>query len=187
MVFAAEQCSRELVKLLSMSPRRRAPPEQALLGDDPIVACTRTIASVRSKADTNERIARCTTATIIVSSALIPVSLIAAAQGHPFLWGQLLPALLAASSAAAAGLLQFERPHERWQLYRRYQRQLEDEMFRYVNGIEPYDLADADRKLQLGRAVSVLRSRMHQDWSAIAHSSALAASTARDGNGATDG
>src|SRR4051794_36306197 len=114
-----------------MSLSRASPPQQFAAGDDPVQACMRAIESVRAKADANERVARRSTFGIIVSSALIPVSLIVAGEGHDFFWGRLVPALLAASSALAAGWLQFERPHERWRLYRGYQRRLEDEMFRF--------------------------------------------------------
>lgn len=63
------------------------PPEQSAKGDDPLTACGRSIDSVRRKADRNERLARATTGMIIVTSALIPVSIIISTQGGEFAWG----------------------------------------------------------------------------------------------------
>lgn len=120
------------------------PPEQAGGGDDVLVACSRAIASVRRKADRNERLARVSTALIILASAAISVAIILSTQDDAFFWGKLAPSLLAAVAAVAAGLLQVERPHERWKLYRGYQRRLEVERLRYENGVAPYNV-DADR------------------------------------------
>jgi len=144
------------------------PPEQAEAGDDPLAACNRAIASVRAKANRNERLARRATAAIVAASALIPFSIVASGHGHPFVWGKLVPAGLAVVSAVAAGLLQFERPHERWKLYRGYQRQLEDERFRHQNRIAPYTQVDAEQRMHLlGTRVSALNSRLHEEWSGL--------------------
>jgi hypothetical protein len=107
------------------------PPEQSAKGEGPLAACGRTIDSVRRKADRNERLARVATGMIIVTSTLIPVSIIISTQAGEFAWGRLVPSILAATAATTAGILQFERPHERWKLYRGYQRALEAERFRY--------------------------------------------------------
>jgi hypothetical protein len=155
------------------------PPEQAEAGDDPLAACNRAIKSVRAKANRNERIARWTTGAIVASSALIPLSIVASANGHPFVWGKLVPAVLAVISAVAAGLLQFERPHERWKLYRGYQRQLEDERFRHNNAIAPYTNADEERRTRLlGERVSSLNARLHEEWSGLLQQRVEAASPA---------
>ena len=144
------------------------PPEQADAGDDALAACNRAIESIRAKADNNERLARWSTGAIVMSSALIPLSIVASASGHPFVWGKLVPAALAVVSAVAAGLLQFERPHERWKLYRGYQRQLEDERFRHHNAIAPYTRADEEQRMRLlGERVSAINARLHDTWSGL--------------------
>jgi Protein of unknown function (DUF4231) len=74
-----------------------------------LAACGRAIDSVRRKADRNERLARIATGMIIVTSALIPVSIIISTQGGEFAWGKLAPSILAAAAATTAGILQFER------------------------------------------------------------------------------
>jgi len=154
------------------------PPEQSAPGEDPVSSCARAIASVRLKADRNERLARLATSTIILTSALIPVSLIVSSQGHPFLWGKLIPSLLAASAATVAGIIQFERPHERWRLYRGYQRALEGERFRYENNVEPYDVGEPERTRRFAARIADLQGRLHEEWSGLIPASAQVASRA---------
>ncbi len=89
---------------------------------DLLVECDRFIAEHKKKADANERRARWASWLLVGSTAAIPVFIVASTQTLDFVFGKLIPAVLAAISAAIAGLLQFERPHERWSLYRRYQR-----------------------------------------------------------------
>ncbi len=132
----------------------RRPPEQAANGDDPLAACGRTIDSVRGKADRNERFAGVASGMIIGTSALIPVSIIISTQGGEFAWGKLAPSILAAAAATTAGILQFERPHERWKLYRGYQRALEAERFRYENQVQPYDVEETQRTRQFAATVT---------------------------------
>ncbi len=157
----------------------RLPPELFDEHDDALGACNRAIASVRAKANHNERVARVTTGAIILASALIPVCLIASEEGHQFLWGKLLPGVLALISAVAATVLQFERPHERWRLYRGYQRRFEDGRFRYASKLSPYDVRDGEERTRvLAQAVSRLGAQLHVDWSGLVPaSSSVAAST----------
>jgi hypothetical protein len=165
-------------KSIGTSSSGLRPPEQAKAGDDAAGACARTIVSVREKADRNERLARWSTVTIILTSALIPVSLIASSQGATFLLGKLIPSLLAALAATVAGFIQFERPHERWKLYRGYQRSLEVEQLRYQNNVAPYDVAEPERARLLAGAVGRLQLRLHEDWSGLVPASAQIASRA---------
>jgi hypothetical protein len=82
--------------------------------------------------------------------------------------GKLVPAVLAVASAIAAGVLQFERPHDRWRLYRGYQRAFEDKRLRYLNGLSPFDTQDAAIREQLfGEQVAALRLQLHNDWSGV--------------------
>lgn len=152
------------------------PPEQAASGESAFGACETSIASVKAKADHNERLARWATALIVVGSALIPLALLLSTQGGGFLWGKLVPALLAMLSAVAAGLLQFERPHERWRLYRGYQRAFEDQRLRCENELDPYQgLEPAEREQRLAAEVAALRLRLHQDWSGLVPASSTVA------------
>jgi hypothetical protein len=151
------------------------PPEQSANGDDPLAACGRTIDSVRRKADRNERLARVATGMIIITSALIPVSIIISTQGGEFAFGKLVPSILAALAATTAGVLQFERPHERWKLYRGYQRALEAERFRYENQVQPYDGDEAQRTRQFAAMVVQLQLHLHEEWSGLVPASAQVA------------
>jgi len=78
--------------------------------------------------------------------------------------GKLAPSLLAAVAAVAAGLLQVERPHERWKLYRGYQRRLEVERLRYQNAVAPYDVAEPQRRSSFAARVGELQLHLHDEW-----------------------
>jgi Protein of unknown function (DUF4231) len=165
------------------------PPEQSAPGDDPSAFCARAITSVRQKADRNERMARLATITIILTSALIPVSLIISSQAGAFAWGKLVPSLLAATAATVAGFIQFERPHERWKLYRGYQRAFEAELFRYENNVAPYDAEEPKRTRLFAAAIATTQGRLHDDWSGLVPASAQVAARAvpAPSEGAHDG
>jgi hypothetical protein len=154
------------------------PPELSAPGDNPVAFCLHAITSVRSKADRNERMARLATITIILASAMIPVSLIISSQAGAFAWGKLIPSLLAATAATVAGFIQFERPHERWKLYRGYQRAFEAELFRYQNHVDPYGTEEPQRTRVFAAAVATLQERLHEDWSGLVPASAQVASRA---------
>jgi hypothetical protein len=141
-----------------------------------MTACTRAIGSVRRKADRNERLARLATATIILASALIPVSLLVSTKGDSFTWGKLIPSLLAALAATIAGVIEFERPHERWKLYRGYQRAFEGERLRYENYVDPYDLEEPQRTRRFAGAIADLERHLHEEWSGLVPASAQIAS-----------
>lgn len=157
-------------------------PEQAAAGDTPFAACERLREFVSVRARANERRARVTTSAIVVASALIPVCLVAAGQGDHFVWGRLLPALLAATSGAAAGSLQLDRAHDRWRLYRTYQRRIEDEVFRFENHMSPYDGADTQRELQMAETVLQIRAQLHRDWGGLVPTSSAIAGSTREGS-----
>jgi hypothetical protein len=138
-------------------------PEQAAAGEAPAAACDRTIVSLRAKANSNQRLARWGAGLIIASTAAVPVVLLASTQWGGFTLGKLVPAILAALAAAAAGFLQIERPHERWKLYRGYQRLLEAERLKFENGVDPY--ADPSQRNQLlAQRLSERQLQLHADW-----------------------
>jgi hypothetical protein len=82
------------------------------------------------------------------------------------------------ASAVAAGILQFERPHDRWRLYRSYQRAFEDQRLRFENQVEPYQgSTDGDRDRQLAATIGDLRAQLHQDWSGLVRASSSVANS----------
>jgi hypothetical protein len=133
--------------------------------DDLLAECDRFIAEHREKADTNERRARWASWLLVGSTAAIPVFIIASTQVLDFAFGKLIPAILAAISAAIAGLLQFERLHERWSLYRRYQRLFEAERFLYVQGASQY--SSVDRDTRFCEWLANKRLAVHDEWAGL--------------------
>lgn len=127
--------------------------------------CDRFIAEHKEKADTNERRARWASWLLVGSTAAIPVFIVASTQVLDFALGKLIPAVLAAISAAVAGLLQFERPHERWSLYRRYQRLFETERFLYVRRAGQYSAPDHD--LRFSEWLTTQRLAVHDEWAGL--------------------
>ena len=132
---------------------------------DLLAECDSFITEHKAKADTNERRARWASWLLVTSTAAIPVFIIASTQTLGFAFGKLIPVLLAAISAATAGLLQFERPHERWSLYRRYQRLFEAERFLYVQRAGQY--AGADANLRFSEWLSERRIAVHDEWAGL--------------------
>jgi hypothetical protein len=144
---------------------RKPPPEQAYPDLKPREACDQAVESVRAKANANSRLARLGTAVITVSSASIPVLIIASTQWEGFVLGKLLPAAMASVSGAMAGWMQFSRPHERWKLYRGYQRALEIERLKYDNAVEPYD--DGERDRVFIERIADLQLALHDEWGGL--------------------
>jgi hypothetical protein len=133
--------------------------------EDLLAECDAFVAEHKAKADRNERRARFATAWIVVAAATIPVLIIASTQALEFLLGKLLPAILAGTSAVTAGFLQFERPHERWSLYRRYQRLFEAERFLYTQKAGTYTGEDADERFSEWLARQ--RLAVHDEWAGL--------------------
>jgi hypothetical protein len=103
---------------------------------------------VTAKADKNERFARHSTSVIILGTATVPVLLLASTAWEPFVLGKLIPSILSACAAAAAGFLQFRRPYAAWKLYRSYEGELRAELRRYDSSTKPYNYkSDRDRVL----------------------------------------
>lgn len=133
--------------------------------DELLSECDRFITEHKEKADTNERRARWASWLLVGSTAAIPVFIVASTQVLDFTLGKLIPAVLAAISAAVAGLLQFERPHERWSLYRGYQRLFEAERFLYVQRAGRYSATDRD--LRFSEWLANQRLAVHDEWAGL--------------------
>ena len=92
-----------------------------------IEECDYLIERFRREASKNQKLAWSASIAIGFSSALIPVSIVVSTELGAFVFGKLMPSLLAALAAIAAGAAQLVRPHDRWRLNRRHQRLLEAE------------------------------------------------------------
>lgn len=133
--------------------------------------------SIGVKADKNKFRARALTMFTTASTAAIPVFI--GLSGDNFVAGKVIPSILAALSATVVALGQIERPHERWSLYRRYQRMIEADGKRYKLGIEPFD--DDDRDRTLGARVAQYELDLQAEWEGLIPSSAELAAVTKSG------
>lgn len=121
----------------------------------------------RTKADKNKRRTRLQSRAILVCSALIPTSIVASTHWNDFVLSRLLPSALAAAVAVLTGWLQSERPKERWLVFRRWQRTLESERFRYDQSLEPYSRDSAANHTAFAEYLARARTTMHDDWNSV--------------------
>jgi hypothetical protein len=61
---------------------------------------------------------------------------------------------------------EIERPHERWNVYRRYQRTLEAERLKYQNDVKPFDDPDTKDR-SLAERLASIELQLHEDWSRV--------------------
>lgn len=119
---------------------------------NPLDECSAVIASIKTKADKNKTRARWSATILTGTTAAIPLCLIVAEAFEPdssaaFLSGRLAPGFLAAVAAVLARWIQIEQPHQRWTLYRRWQRLFEAERLRYSHQIGRYSSSNRDELL----------------------------------------
>lgn len=126
--------------------------------------CLNVTASIGRKADANKFRARMSVIIITGSTAAIPLCIGLATNS--WIWGKAVPSILAATAALTSALVQLERPHERWKLYRRYHRTLEAEQLAYRFGSGLYRDSD-DRDRLLAHRLAELQLRLHDDWESL--------------------
>lgn len=125
--------------------------------------CIAVARSIKKKADANKLKARVVALATSVLTVAIPVFI--GLSGNSFILGKVVPSGLAAATAFLVTFGQLERPHERWALYRRYQRKVEAEAKRYRYSVEPYDHDDPDRTL--GMRVAQLELDLQTEWEGL--------------------
>jgi hypothetical protein len=128
------------------------------------------IASIGRKANKNKERARRSALALTGSTALVPVLLIVAEQfsdgsAGAFWFGRLLPGMFAAVAAIVSRWMQIEQPHQRWTLYRHWQRHFEAERLRYRQGLRPFDGDDRDGLL--AKSLADGQERLDSEWSAL--------------------
>lgn len=101
-----------------------------------------------------------------IGTAAIPVLILASTQHLSFWLGKFGPACIAAGLFVAASYAQIERPHDRWNVYRRYQRTFEAERMRYRGGVNPYDEPDT-REAIFSSKIAELTIALHEDWARV--------------------
>jgi len=132
--------------------------------------CNFVIDEVARKADTYKRKARWSSFLLTTTTAMVPVTLIVAEQFSPgsfaaFISGRLAPGILAALAAILGRWILFEQPHQRWTLYRHWQRKFEAERLRYRQGIGKY--AAGDRDGVLAHMLAAGRVQLDTEWSVL--------------------
>jgi hypothetical protein len=140
--------------------------EQVLSAGSSLDQCNAAIASTRAKADKNKRRSRICAWTMTLGTAAIPVLILASTQHFSFWLGKFVPGSIAAALFVAASYAQIERPHDRWNVYRRYQRTFEAERMRYQGGVAPYDDSDT-REATFASKIAELTIALHEDWARV--------------------
>jgi hypothetical protein len=130
---------------------------------EPVDECQEVARSIGLKADRNKNKARFITIAMTISTASIPV--VIGLSGADEFWGKAVPSCLAALSAVLVAVNQLERPHERWVLYRRYQRLLEAEQKKHRFLVAPYDKKNPDK--ELGMKVAQLEIDLQTEWEGL--------------------
>lgn len=138
---------------------------QSVAGD-PEEELESVLQSITKKADKHKFRARSAVVLMTACSALIPVCIAAIPDG----WAQKTAvSALSAIAVITGSLAQLERPHERWALYRRYQRMLQVEQRSYRFRCSPYDGAGRERALM--NRLSELEAELHLNWEGVIPSS----------------
>lgn len=119
--------------------------------------------SINRKANKYKVWSRVAVIALTAFSAAIPVFI--GLSGTNFITGKAIPSVLAAASAILSAIISLEKPHERWGLYRRYQRIIEGEVFRYKFNVPPYN--DESRGVQLAAFLAQTQLDLHDEWSGL--------------------
>lgn len=101
-----------------------------------------------------------------IGTASIPVFILVSTQAWSFWLGKFVPASIAAALFVAASYVQVERPHERWNVYRSFQRRLEAERLLFEAGAGRYGHA-VTREASLAERVAELTLQLHDEWSRV--------------------
>lgn len=160
--FPSQLATRQTTRVFKRA-KAQDPAPVSQVQEDPLLLCLAVARSIGSKADKNKVRARALTVSTTATTAAIPVLI--GLSGDSFILGKVLPSILAALTATVVALGQIERPHERWSLYRRYQRLLEADAKRYTYRIAPF--ADDQRERTLGARVAQYELDLQAEWEGL--------------------
>jgi hypothetical protein len=139
--------------------------EQAIASGTARHHCDAMIRYARRKADKNKRRSRIATTGLLLTTSAIPVAVIVSDRTSAFWVGKVVVAVLAAVAAVVGSWVRIERPHERWSLYRGYQRRLEAERIRHEHSVRPYEGEDRDEVF--AEFVARCQSDLHDEWAGL--------------------
>lgn len=137
---------------------------------DVLSKCEAVAKSIGDKANKNKTRARRLSLALTASTAGVPLSLViaeawSAEDDWAFVFGRIVPTLLAAAVAVISRWIQIEQPYQRWVLYRRWHRLFEAEALRYQSRIAPYEGDDRDDKLAERLAQGQID--LDQEWATL--------------------
>lgn len=139
--------------------------EQAIASGTPRRHCDAMIQYARRKADKNKRRSRIAVTSLLMTTSAIPVAVILSDRLSPFWVGKVLVSVLAAVATVVGTWVRIERPHERWSLYRGYQRRLEAERIRYEHQVPPYKEVNRDELFV--EFVARCQAELHDEWAGL--------------------
>lgn len=118
---------------------------------------------MREKANHNKTEAQTCFATIIACTLLAPLFV---TLGDGVLWAKVVPSLLSVTAGGLTSWLQLRKPQRLWVLYRRAQRELEEQKANY--DFKDGDFADAEEPDKLlARKVTHVARWVHDSWEGL--------------------
>jgi hypothetical protein len=148
-------------------------------GRTPIDECDELLDTLGRAVGLQRLLAQSADLAIIGASACIPVFLLLSTQYLDFYLGKLIPAVLAALTAALALVLKVTKTHEKWRLLRSQQAYLEAERFRYLHHLGTY--ADDDRDSRLLNHIVEISEKIAGPWFELMPDSSQVAHLIQDG------
>lgn len=145
--------------------------DRTLPGDDysdPPTYWASVRAALREKSDHNKIESQACFFGAILFSISAPLFI---AFGVGDFWGKLVPAALSAMVTALTAWLQLRQPQKLWAIYRRAQRELEDEKVKFDNLLDQY-AEDEDPRKRLAKRTSEIAMYVHERWEGLVPDSA---------------
>lgn len=132
---------------------------------EPVEEVNAFVASVAAKASLNKLRSRIYTYVMALATTAIPA--VVAIAPTP-IWVKLSTLALSLIMVVATVSLDLERPHERWYLYRRYQRIVEIERTNFRYGLDVYKGLSANEQASLlVERLSTIQYDLHVDWEGL--------------------
>jgi hypothetical protein len=146
---------------------------------DPALYWASVRSSMREKSNHNKFESQACFFGAIVFSISAPLFI---AFGVGDFWGKLAPAALSAMVTAITAWLQLRQPQRLWAIYRRAQRELEDEKVKFDHSLEHYSDAGNKNKI-LAERTAKIAMHVHERWEGLVPDSAGLGKLANSGKG----
>jgi hypothetical protein len=150
---------------------------------DPAIYWASVRSAMREKANHNKIESQACFFSAILFSISTPLFI---AFGTTVICGKIIPAVLSALVTAITAWLQLRQPQKLWTIYRRAQRELEDEKVKFDNMLAHYGSAENRDKLLAERTAKIAMS-VHERWEGLIPDTAALGMIAGSSEGAKDG